>query len=96
MDPAQLNRSLATIRTELEFLASTGILRQEQLQSIGAQLPVCTSFAFSFPYISPFLILSHGYRDQGHVQKNMTMKTALQDSGAKKRDESANVCIKAK
>ncbi|KAH6645995.1 hypothetical protein BKA67DRAFT_91168 [Truncatella angustata] len=38
-DPAQINRSLGTIRTELEYLASSGVLSQPQLQSIQAQLP---------------------------------------------------------
>lgn len=40
-DPAQVNRSLSTIRTELEYLASTGLLSPPQFQSIQAQLPVC-------------------------------------------------------
>jgi hypothetical protein len=39
-DPAQINRSLSTIRTELEYLASSGVLAPPQLQSIQAQLPV--------------------------------------------------------
>jgi hypothetical protein len=38
-DPAQINRSLSTIRTELEYLASSGVLAPPQLQSIQAQLP---------------------------------------------------------
>ncbi|KAL6711804.1 hypothetical protein ACN47E_002847 [Coniothyrium glycines] len=38
-DPAQINRSLGTIRTELEYLASSGVLSPPQLQSIQAQLP---------------------------------------------------------
>ncbi|KAJ4372385.1 hypothetical protein N0V83_004159 [Neocucurbitaria cava] len=38
-DPAQINRSLGTIRTELEYLAAAGVLSPPQLQSIGAQLP---------------------------------------------------------
>ena len=40
-DPAQINRSLGTIKTELEYLANSGVLSPPQLQSIQAQLPVC-------------------------------------------------------
>jgi len=39
-DAAQISRSLGTIRTELEFLANSGVLSGPQLQSIEAQLPV--------------------------------------------------------
>jgi hypothetical protein len=39
-DPAQVNRSLSTIRTELEYLRDAGVLYPPQLQSIMAQLPV--------------------------------------------------------
>ncbi|KAF1840536.1 uncharacterized protein K460DRAFT_371734 [Cucurbitaria berberidis CBS 394.84] len=38
-DPAQINRSLGTLRTELEYLAAAGVLSPPQLQSIAAQLP---------------------------------------------------------
>ncbi|KAF1946242.1 hypothetical protein EJ02DRAFT_394403 [Clathrospora elynae] len=38
-DAAQINRSLGTIRTELEYLASSGVLSPPQFQSIQAQLP---------------------------------------------------------
>ncbi|KNG46601.1 glycosyl hydrolase family 16 [Stemphylium lycopersici] len=38
-DTAQINRSLGTIRTELEYLVSSGALTAPQLQSIQAQLP---------------------------------------------------------
>ncbi|KAL5113467.1 hypothetical protein ACEQ8H_008659 [Pleosporales sp. CAS-2024a] len=38
-DAAQINRSLSTIRTELEFLVSSGVLSPPQFQSIQAQLP---------------------------------------------------------
>ncbi|KAH8803626.1 hypothetical protein F5884DRAFT_682707 [Xylogone sp. PMI_703] len=38
-DPAQINRSLSTIRTELEFLRDSGVLNPAQFQSISAQLP---------------------------------------------------------
>jgi len=38
-DAAQISRSLGTIRTELEFLANSGVLSGPQLQSIEAQLP---------------------------------------------------------
>lgn len=43
-DPAQVNRSLGTIRTELEYLASAGLLSPPQFQSIQAQLPVRREF----------------------------------------------------
>jgi LAS seventeen-binding protein 1/2 len=39
-DPAQINRSLSTIRTELEFLQESKVLSPPQFQSIVAQLPV--------------------------------------------------------
>ncbi|EPE31354.1 hypothetical protein GLAREA_12657 [Glarea lozoyensis ATCC 20868] len=38
-DPAQTNRSLSTIRTELEFLEQSKILSGAQMASILAQLP---------------------------------------------------------
>lgn len=42
-DTAQVNRSLSTIRTELEYLREAGVLSPPQLQSIMAQLPVSPS-----------------------------------------------------
>jgi len=38
-DVAQVNRSLSTVRTELEYLRDSGVLSPPQLQSIMAQLP---------------------------------------------------------
>ncbi|KAE9993921.1 hypothetical protein EG327_002545 [Venturia inaequalis] len=38
-EPAQVNRSLSTVRTELEFLRDSGVLLPQQLDSIMAQLP---------------------------------------------------------
>jgi len=38
-DPASLNRSISTIRTELEFLRDSGALLPQQFDSILAQLP---------------------------------------------------------
>ncbi|TVY75770.1 hypothetical protein LSUE1_G005325 [Lachnellula suecica] len=38
-EPAQINRSLSTIRTELEFLQASNVLSAPQMQSILAQLP---------------------------------------------------------
>lgn len=38
-EPAQVNRSLSTVRTELEFLRDSGVLLSQQLDSIMAQLP---------------------------------------------------------
>ncbi|KAI4946711.1 hypothetical protein J4E91_006882 [Alternaria rosae] len=38
-DAAQINRSISTIKTELEYLVSSGVLAPPQLQSIQAQLP---------------------------------------------------------
>ena len=40
-DTAQLNRSISTVRTELEFLRDWGVLSPQQLDSILAQLPAC-------------------------------------------------------
>ncbi|TVY34517.1 hypothetical protein LOCC1_G008346, partial [Lachnellula occidentalis] len=38
-EPAQINRSLSSIRTELEFLQASNVLSPPQMQSILAQLP---------------------------------------------------------
>ncbi|RDW73511.1 hypothetical protein BP6252_07418 [Coleophoma cylindrospora] len=38
-DVAQINRSLNTLRTELEFLRDSNVLSPAQFQSISAQLP---------------------------------------------------------
>ncbi|OWO97811.1 hypothetical protein B2J93_8922 [Marssonina coronariae] len=38
-EPAQITRSLSTIRTELEFLQASNVLSGPQFQSIMAQLP---------------------------------------------------------
>jgi len=38
-DAAQINRSLSSIRTELEFLQASNVLSPPQFQSIMAQLP---------------------------------------------------------
>lgn len=40
IEPAAANRSLNTIRTELEFLRDSGLLNPAQFQSIMSQLPV--------------------------------------------------------
>lgn len=40
VDPAAANRSLSTIRTELEYLRDSGLLNPAQFQSIMTQLPV--------------------------------------------------------
>lgn len=39
-DQASINRSLNTIRTELEYLQQSGAVAPAQFQSIMAQLPV--------------------------------------------------------
>lgn len=39
-DEAAIKRSLATARTELEYLRDSGALNSAQFQSIMAQLPV--------------------------------------------------------
>ncbi|KAL9132017.1 MAG: hypothetical protein Q9175_006623 [Cornicularia normoerica] len=39
VEPAAANRSLSTVRTELEFLRESGLLNQAQFQSIMCQLP---------------------------------------------------------
>jgi hypothetical protein len=38
-DTAQVNRSISTVRTELEFLRDSGVLMPQQFDSIMAQLP---------------------------------------------------------
>ena len=43
-DKAAANRSLNTIRTELEYLRDSGIVNPAQFQSIMAQLPVSIPF----------------------------------------------------
>ncbi|KAF2831176.1 hypothetical protein CC86DRAFT_401725 [Ophiobolus disseminans] len=50
-DPAQVYRSLGTIRNELEYLASAGVLSPPQLQSIQAQLP--QQNGQPSPYVDP-------------------------------------------
>lgn len=39
VEPAAANRSLSTVRTELEYLRESGLLNQAQYQSIVTQLP---------------------------------------------------------
>ena len=48
-DKAGINRSLSTIRTELEYLRDSGVVSPPQFQSIMAQLPVKDTFPFFFP-----------------------------------------------
>jgi len=50
-DKAGANRSLNTIRTELEYLRDSGILNPAQFQSIMAQLPQPNGTPS--PYIDP-------------------------------------------
>ncbi|RQM07503.1 hypothetical protein DH86_00002818 [Scytalidium sp. 3C] len=50
-DPAQINRSLNSIRTELEFLRDSGVLNPAQFQSISAQLP--QQGGAPSPYVDP-------------------------------------------
>jgi hypothetical protein len=51
-DAASINRSLSTIRTELEFLQASNVLSGPQFQSIMAQLPVrLLPPSFPFPYL---------------------------------------------
>ena len=38
-EPAQVNRSISTVRTELEYLRDSGVLLPQQFDSIMAQLP---------------------------------------------------------
>jgi hypothetical protein len=68
-DPAQINRSLGTIKTELEYLANSGVLSPPQLQSIQAQLPVSFSFNL-FLYPSPLFRLCREMVIQVRVNKN--------------------------
>jgi hypothetical protein len=46
-DAAQINRSISTIRTELEFLQASNVLSGPQFQSILAQLPVCSPLSIT-------------------------------------------------
>ena len=50
VEPAAANRSLGTIRTELEFLRDSGLLNPAQFQSIMSQLPVRISSPFLPPH----------------------------------------------
>ena len=49
IEPATANRSLSTIRTELEFLCDSKLLSPEQFQSIVCQLPVSISLKYNYP-----------------------------------------------
>lgn len=53
VEPAAANRSLSTVRTELEYLRESGLLNQAQYQSIVTQLPVRT-FHPSNPQLHAF------------------------------------------
>ena len=55
-DIAAANRSLNTIRTELEYLRDSGLMSPPQFNSIMAQLPVC------FPLLSGLFLLEHPRR----------------------------------
>ena len=57
-DPAAANRSLSTIRTELEYLRDSGMLHPEQFQSIMNQLPVRTHFTHLPPSFRPAPLLA--------------------------------------
>ena len=48
-DKAGINRSLSTIRTELEYLRDSGVVSPPQFQSIMAQLPVRKEHLSSSP-----------------------------------------------
>jgi len=56
-DAAQINRSISTIRTELEFLQASNVLSGPQFQSILAQLPVRYSFHPKSDFVHAELIL---------------------------------------
>ncbi|KAI4151857.1 MAG: hypothetical protein LQ340_003255 [Diploschistes diacapsis] len=51
-DKAQINRSLNTIRTELEYLRDAGVLAPPQFNSIAAQLPQANGAPSQ--YIDPY------------------------------------------
>lgn len=55
-DIAAANRSLNTIRTELEYLRDSGLMSPPQFNSIMAQLPVYLPYSFFSPllFLSPF------------------------------------------
>lgn len=72
-DAAAANRSLSTIRTELEYLRESGMLRPEQYESITNQLPVRpthththidTSIHSPPPSAPKFLHLTHSGRNR--------------------------------
>ena len=63
-DAAQINRSISTIRTELEYLVSSGVLAPPQLQSIQAQLPVRILSTTSFLPLSCLLVSSLGSKSE--------------------------------
>ena len=67
-DPAQINRSLGTIKTELEYLANSGVLSPPQLQSIQAQLPV--SFSLTCFLITHFFVSAGKWAIQVRVNRN--------------------------
>ncbi len=56
-DAAQINRSISTIKTELEYLSQAGVLSPPQVQSIAAQLPVSLC-SISFHFLVQFQLQS--------------------------------------
>lgn len=59
-DKAGINRSLSTIRTELEYLRDSGVVSPPQFQSIMAQLP--QTGGVPSQYIDPRYAPNNGYQ----------------------------------
>lgn len=68
IEPAAANRSLSTIRTELEFLRDSGLLRPEQYQSIMSQLPVRTNLPSFHTLIPKHRVLKETMQQPGGIQ----------------------------
>ena len=67
-DAAQINRSISTIKTELEYLVSSGVLAAPQLQSIQAQLPVRLHYSHQViqQHVTFFHVSWFGSRTEEH------------------------------
>lgn len=84
-DAAQINRSLSTIRTELEFLQQSGVLSPPQFQSIMAQLPV---YPISLPLLLsiPYSLLSWFFHGGNPQSANLAVLEASSSKREISRD----------
>lgn len=78
-DAAAVNRSLGSIRTELQFLADSGVLMPAQFQSIMAQLPVSSLSLFAAFHL-PFLLPASATETRNGDEERR-VKTAMERSG---------------